>query len=68
MPKRVKVLENIPTQKDLQSLIELYKADGAQVGWSQQPDGRYRMEAVLQDTAKQETTRSLVSGIDLNPA
>ena len=68
MPTHVKVLENIPNRAELDYLIDLYKADGAKVGWSQQPDGRFRMEAVLEDVPKQGTTRSAVSGEELHLA
>lgn len=69
MPTRVKILENIKSRQDLDSLIELYKADGAEVGWSEQPDGLFRLEAVIQDPREQrDTIRSRVSGKDLHPA
>jgi hypothetical protein len=69
MPTRVKILENIRSREDLNSLIELYKADGAEVGWSEQPDGLFRLEAAFQDPSEQRgTIRSRVSGKDLHPA
>ena len=68
MPTRVKILENIKSREDLNSLIEIYKADGAEVGWSEQPDGSYRLEAVIEDAREKGTMRSRVSGKALYPA
>lgn len=68
MATRVKILENIKSRDDLDSLIEIYKADGAEVGWSEQLNGLYRLEAVIEDPREKGTMRSRVSGKDLHPA
>jgi hypothetical protein len=71
MTKRVKIVENIPNRDALEAIIADYKADGATVGWSQQPDGKFRMEAVFNEDARAQgskTIRSRVSGVDLHIA
>lgn len=68
MSRRVKVIENIPTQDEMAAIISDYKRDGARVGWKQQPDGRYRIEVVLEDLPRQETFRSPLSGEELHQA
>jgi hypothetical protein len=68
MATRVKILENIKSREDLDSLIEIYKADGAEVGWSEQPNGLYRLEAVIEEARERSPMKSRVSGKDLYPA
>lgn len=71
MGKRVKIIEDIPKQ-DLEGMIAVHKNDGAQVGYKEQPDGKFRIEAVFEDAedaAPQQTATitSVVSGDQLKP-
>lgn len=67
MQRRVKIIENIPTQDEMEKIISDYKRDGARVGWKQQPDGFYKIEIVLENTPSiKETFRSPLSGEDLH--
>lgn len=68
MAQRVKIIEDIP-EEDLEKMITVHQNDGAQVGYKQQPNGKFRLEAVFDDSSspqeKPETIRSIVSGDDL---
>jgi len=68
MARRVKIIEDIP-KEDLGAMITVHKNDGAQVGYTEQPNGKYRLEAVFDDSAPKEpnSIRSLVSGDPLKP-
>ena len=68
MARRVKVIEDIP-KEDLDAMITVHKNDGAQVGYKEQSNGKYRLEAVFGDSApaQPDSVRSLVSGDALKP-
>jgi hypothetical protein len=65
MARRVKVIEDIP-EGDLEAMITVHKNDGAQVGYQKQSNGKYRLEAVFDDSKDQAGTfSSPVSGENL---
>jgi hypothetical protein len=68
MAQRVKIIEDIP-KEDLEAMITVHKNDGAQVGYKEQPNGKFRLEAVFGDSTpvQPDTVRSLVSGDALKP-
>lgn len=71
MGRRVKIIEDVP-ESDLKGLIAVHKNDGATVGYRQQANGKYTLEAVFEDSAEAapqgtETIKSSVSGENLTP-
>lgn len=71
MGRRVKIIEDIPRQ-DLEGMIAVHKNDGAEVGYKEQPNGKFRLEAVFKDDSdvglqQTDTIKSLVSGDQLKP-
>jgi hypothetical protein len=68
MARHIKIIEDIP-KEDLDAMIAVHKNDGAQVGYKEQPNGKFRLEAVFEDAepAQTDTFRSLVSGDQLKP-
>jgi hypothetical protein len=53
--KRI-IEENIPSKEELDKLMEFYRAKNpTQLGWLQQADGKYRLEAVLTDATVGES-------------
>jgi hypothetical protein len=70
MGKRVKIIEDVPKQ-DLDGMIAVHKNDGAQVGYKEQSNGKYRIEAVFENAEEPapqlETITSSVSGDKLTP-
>lgn len=71
MGKRVKIIEDVP-KHDLEGMIAVHKNDGAQVGYKEQPNGKFRLEAIFEDADDIEpkptnTITSLVSGDELKP-
>ena len=68
MTKRVKIFTDIPDEQKLTELIADYKDSGAKVGWTRQLDGRFRLEAVFEETSllpMQEKFSSPITGQSL---
>ena len=69
MTTRVKIFTDIPDEATLKAMMEDYKDSGAQVGWTRQSDGRYRLEvAFQQESSLPENVKfpSLVTGQAIN--